>query len=125
MTYERNRDPDSKHMPALKYVQGPPRFKSPGNLRRGSDPLVSFSTHPPTPPSTPPLQTDLEGVESPLAQVVGVEQLQLVEQLDEEVGPRLVLGDERGHLRVDGLPQGLEQGEVAARVWGAGGWGEG
>lgn len=59
----------------------------------------------------------LQGVECPLAQVVSVEQLQLVEELDEEVGPRLVLGDERGHLRVDGLPQGLEQGEVTAGTW--------
>lgn len=40
-----------------------------------------------------------------------------MEELDEEVGPRLVLGDERGHLRVDGLPQGLEQGEVTAGTW--------
>ena len=58
----------------------------------------------------------LKGVEGPLTQVVGVEQLQLVEQLNEEVGPGLVLGDERCHLRVDGLPQGLEQREVAARI---------
>ena len=34
----------------------------------------------------PRLCADLKGVEGPLAQVVGVQQLQLVEQLDEEVG---------------------------------------
>ena len=73
--------------------------------------------HPPSP--TKPC-ADLKGVEGPLAQVVRVEQLQLVEQLDEEVGAGLVLGDERGHLRVDGLSQGLEEREVAACIWGGG-----
>ena len=45
----------------------------------------------------------LQGVDGPLAQVVRVEQLQLPEQLDQEVRAGLILGDEGGHLRVDGL----------------------
>lgn len=39
-----------------------------------------------------------------------------MEQLNKEVGSGLVLGDERGHLRVDGLPQGLKQGELTAGI---------
>lgn len=59
----------------------------------------------------------LQRKERPLTQVVGVEQLQLVEELDEKVGPRLVLGYECSHLGVNGLPQSLEQGEVAAGIY--------
>lgn len=40
-----------------------------------------------------------------------------MEELDEEVWPGLVLRYQSSHLRVNGLPQGLEQGEVAACVY--------
>lgn len=51
----------------------------------------------------------LQRKQCPLAQVVGVEQLQLVEELNEKVGTGLVLGYQRSHFRVDGFPQSLKQ----------------
>lgn len=39
-----------------------------------------------------------------------------MEELDKKMGPRLILGYQSGHLGVDGLPQRLKQGEVAAGI---------
>lgn len=58
----------------------------------------------------------LQGKQRPLSQVVGVEQLELVEKLDEKMWARLILGYQRGDLRVDGFPQRLEEGEVTAGI---------
>lgn len=40
-----------------------------------------------------------------------------MEKLNEEVWPWLVLGYEGSHLRVNGLPQSLEQREITACIW--------
>lgn len=39
-----------------------------------------------------------------------------MEELDEKVWTGLILGYQSSHLRVDGLPQSLEQWEVAACI---------
>ena len=50
----------------------------------------------------------LEVVEGPLAKVVCGEHLKLTEQLNKKVRPRLVVGNERSHLRVYGIPESVK-----------------
>ena len=59
------------------------------------------------------LRDFLKGKDGALAHEVGGHALQLTEELQQVLGPTLVLRDECGHLRVDRLPQLLKQVQFA------------
>lgn len=54
-----------------------------------------------------------DAVQDSLTEIIRAQSLQLSEQLDQEVGPVLILRDQCGYFRVDGFSQCLKQGKVS------------
>lgn len=54
-----------------------------------------------------------DAVQDSLTEIIRAQPLQLSEQLDQEVGPVLILRDQCGYFRVDGFSQCLKQGKVS------------